>query len=174
MTPITKKQIQLIKIAQKQLGIDDDTYREMLQNAYGVSSCTRLTIAQAKDLVTILKEKGFVIKSKNPPRPPFKKGGRKSSPLPGNVVKIASAAQHDKIAALSRLIDWRVKEGLTRWLAARFSIERVKTAQEAFRVIEGLKKMFENQMKSAYGERWIEQLPDDDDVRRYVVEHHPK
>jgi phage gp16-like protein len=39
---ITANQIKLVKMAVRQLGMDDDTYREMLQSVAGVDSCTML------------------------------------------------------------------------------------------------------------------------------------
>lgn len=48
----TKKQlIQKVKIAQKQIGIPDDDYRELLENSYGVESCTKLTMQQLNGLI---------------------------------------------------------------------------------------------------------------------------
>jgi len=170
MTPIEPRQIKLIKIGQKDLGIDDDTYRAMLADRFGVDSCTRLSKLQADVFINELKRKGCRI---------IRKGGRpsqhrRSKPTPrqqGNMVRIASPAQHEKIAAVSRLIDWRVKDGMTRWLFKRFSIDRVKTAQEAFKAIEGLKKMFENQMSKAYGPDWMDRVWDDPSIARYIDEH---
>jgi len=67
---------------------------------------------------------------------------------------MVSPAQKKKIGALANMIEWRVKDGLTRWVAKRFSTDRIKTAQQAWQVIEGLKKMFERQMEKQYGSGW--------------------
>jgi hypothetical protein len=88
-----------------------------------------------------------------------------------NVVRMASPGQRDKIDALAGLIEWRVKDGLTKWISKRFSIQRVKTAQEAFRVIEGLKGMFERAMREKYGDGWMETVFEDPEIRRYIQEH---
>ncbi len=166
MIPIEARQIRLIKIGQKQLGIDDGTYRAMLKDRFGVASCTKLSKLQAGAFINELREKGF--------RFVWKANKRPGKPMPrrsGNMVRLASQAQHEKIAAVARLIDWRIKDGLTRWLFKRFSIRRVKTAQDAFLVIEGLKKMFENQMKREHGPDWMERVWDDPEVDRYIREH---
>lgn len=162
----TKKQRQLIKIAQKNLGLDDQIYREMLQAHFGVDSCTRLSRPQADRLIAMFKQRGFRVKKKISENPPRRRPRRA-----GNVVRLASAREQGKIAALRELIHWRIRDGFTAWLGARFSIERVRTAQDAWRVIEGLKNLFENQMQAEYGAHWLEHLPDDDGVRRYVAEH---
>ena len=167
MISIAKKQIQIIKIAQQQLGIDDTTYREMLFNNFRVKSCTKLSHDQANALIGMMKKKGFRIKSS-------KSKGKRFPRESGNVVRLASQAEFEKINALSKLINWRVKDGLTRWLAKRFSIKRVRTAQEAYQAIEGLKKMFENQMKKKYGPDWWELLFGDPGIQRYIDEHGPK
>lgn len=57
--PITKGQRGLIKLAQAQLDIADDDYRQMLKERYGVTSCTKLTFRQAGDFIEELKVKGF-------------------------------------------------------------------------------------------------------------------
>lgn len=181
MKPIARKQIQIIKIAQKELGIDDDTYREMLHSQFKVKSCTRLNYFQADGMIALLKEKGFKIK------PAKKSAGRKacgrlkdrdtgkrnaSRPRrKGNMVRLASQAELQKIEVLSWLVHWRVKDGFTRWMSKRFSIERVRTAQEAYRIIEGLKKMFENQMRTEHGDNWPDLMFDDPAIMRYINEH---
>lgn len=167
MQPIDPRQIKLIKIGQKQLGIDDGAYRGMLAHRFGVDSCTRLTRMQAGLFIDELKRKGFRIVHK-------RKRPLAGKPMPrqkGNMVRLASGAQHEKIAAVARLVDWRIKDGLTRWLFKRYSIKRVKTAQEAFRVIEGLKKMFEHQMEKAHGKNWMLRTWENPDVVRYIREH---
>ena len=44
------------------------------------------------------------------------------------------------------MIRWEYQNGFEKWMKARIHIEKVRTAGDAFRVIEGLKKLFENQM----------------------------
>lgn len=168
MIPSTKKQRQLIGIGCNQLGIDKETKAAMLAARFnGKTSTTQITKSEADDLLRELTFKGFKIKRKG--RRPA--GSRRRVYTPKNTIRLASRNQHEKIAALANLIEWRVKDGLTRWLEKRFTIQRVKTAQEAYKVIEGLKKMFENQMKAANGEDWPELLYDDPDINRYIEEH---
>jgi len=181
MKPIARKQIQIIKIAQKQLGIDDDIYREMLHSNFRVKSCTKLNYFQARRMIALLKEKGFTVKPAKKPADRKACGGlkdrdsgkcRASRPRrKANMVRLASQAELQKIQVLSWLISWRVKDGFTRWMSKRFSIERVKTAQEAYRIIEGLKKMFENQMRAQYGDDWPDLMFDDPVIQRYIKEH---
>jgi len=173
MIPIEKRQITLIKIGQKSLGIDDATYRAMLAERFSVDSCTRLSRIQAAAFLSELRGKGFkpVYKGRPSRKPSPRPSGKSSPRQAGNMVRLASQAQHEKIAAVARLIDWRVRDGLTRWLFKRYSISRVKTAQEAFLAIEGLKKMFENQMKKHHGENWMLRTWENEDVARYIREH---
>ena len=181
MKPIARKQIQIIKIAQKELGIDDDTYREMLHSQFKVKSCTKLNYFQADGMIALLKKKGFKIKPakklvgrKACGRLDSRNAGKCKASRPrqtGNMVRLASQAELGKIEVLSWLISWRVKDGFTRWMSKRFSIERVRTAQEAYRIIEGLKKMFENQMKAQHGDGWPDLMFDDPAIMRYINEH---
>ena len=46
--------IKAIHVYKNKLGIDDDTYRDMLQTGYGVNSSKDLTVEEATDLVTKL------------------------------------------------------------------------------------------------------------------------
>ena len=96
---------------------------------------------------------------------------KKKKPVPrqaGNMTQMVSPAQMKKIGALANMIEWRVKDGLTRWVSKRFSTDRIRTAQQAWQVIEGLKKMFEHQMKKQYGPGWRDLDYDDGRIRRYI------
>jgi uncharacterized protein DUF1018 len=189
---ITKEQIKLIKTVQRKHQGDDDYY-EMLEKRFRVSSCTQLTMRQASALIKLYIGWGWAEKRKrgrrspqlNPLRSSSSKnltgqGGRRrktknQGPMrSGNMVRMASPAQRKKIDALANLIDWRVKDGLTKWIAKRFSIQRIKTAQEAYQVIEGLKKMFERVMKEEYGDAWMERVFEDPQIQRYIEEHAAK
>lgn len=52
------KMIQMVKIGQKQLGMDDYSYRAMLQRLTGKSSATKCTIHELSKVLFELKEKG--------------------------------------------------------------------------------------------------------------------
>lgn len=54
-----KREIQLIKIAQKQLGMDDETYRAMLWSVARVKSCTELDFAGRKKVLDHMQACGF-------------------------------------------------------------------------------------------------------------------
>jgi len=176
---ITKDQIRLIKTVQRKHQ-DDDDYYEMLDKRFRVSSCTQLTRRQAGDLIELYIRWGWAEKKKRvrrsgsgpATRPAGKRGRKNRGPMrKGNMVRMASPAQRKKINALANLIDWRVKDGLTKWIAKRFSIARIKTAREAYQVIEGLKKMFERAMREKYGDEWAVRIFDDPEIQRYIEEH---
>ena len=54
-----KREIQLIKIAQKQLGMDDETYRAMLWTVARVKSSTELDFAGRKKVLDHMESCGF-------------------------------------------------------------------------------------------------------------------
>ena len=164
MIPSTKKQRQLIGIGCGRLGIDKETKADMLATRFGKESTTEISEAEAAEFLKELKVRGFKVV-------PRATGGKGMPRQKGNMVRMASRAQHEKIAAVARLINWRIKDGLTRWLFKRYSIKRVRTAQEAFLAIEGLKKMFEHQMEKTHGKDWMLRVWDDTDVARYIEEH---
>ena len=190
--PITKAQIRMIKSLQRN-NLDDVEYREILEKHFRVTSCTQLSQRQAGVLIDLFAKWGFFVQTPRrrvkrvervktvenvgvPPRRdacPQKKAGapRRPGKTPKNVVRLASREQHEKIAALAGLITWRVEDGLSLWMQKRMKVERVRTAREAFLVIEGLKKMFENEMKAQYGQNWWARAYEDEGVMRYIEEH---
>ena len=76
------REIKLIHVARRDLGMDEETYRAMLSNVAGVASSTALTAAGRKKVLAHLKGAGFVIKSPGAPAAP------------------AADAQYEKIRAL--------------------------------------------------------------------------
>ena len=48
-----------ISIAQKQLGLDEDTFRDILEGRYGVRSRTKMSDAQLADLLKYFEAQGF-------------------------------------------------------------------------------------------------------------------
>lgn len=131
---ITKAQIRAIKSRQRGMGLDDETYRGMLRGRYGVESCTRLSIAEAHDLINHLY---------GGPKPTKRRRIRKPAETPaaggGNVVPLASAPQRKLIEALVNEIAWDTGDGYRRWLKRLLGLDRVRSARDASRVIEGLK-----------------------------------
>ncbi|EHF4787286.1 regulatory protein GemA [Salmonella enterica] len=56
------KLIQLIHIAKNKLGIDTDTYRQMLLSITGVTSTSTMNPGQLKKVLNVMKDKGFRVK----------------------------------------------------------------------------------------------------------------
>lgn len=167
---ITPAQLKLIHVARRTLGLDEDTYREMLIHVAGVGSATDLDQTGFEKVLKHLRACGFK-----------KIGGRKrlSRPRPGatrpegKVVSLATAKQIDKINTLAGLIQWRSANGLELWLQKRMGIQRVRTDYDAYLVTEGLKKMFEHQMEAKHGKGWWALEYDDQRIAAYIDEHCP-
>jgi len=177
---ITKGQIQVIKIFQSKFGMNDEDYRDMLEKRFRVRSCTALSNLQAGSLIDEFKRKagqntGAVPYRANRGNRAERRGTYKKVDVPYSadekkVVRLVSRASIDKINKLADLIEWRIENGLQAWTKKRFDIDKVRTAGEAYRVIEGLKKMFENQMKKQFGADWHHGFYGPD-VMRYIEEH---
>lgn len=177
---INRKQITVIKLACTTLRIDDATYRQMLHERFGETTCTRLSYDQAGEFIRELESKGFVLTPKKTPasHPAPRKPARKPRPsIPrdrGNVIALASQEEQDKITALAELIQWRVENGLALFLEKRMGISKVRTSAEACRAIEGLKKMFENGMKKQHGVAWWRMAFTDQRIMEYIKQHCPQ
>lgn len=167
-TLITKKQVRVIKMAQRYLNVDDAAYREYLGRYFGVDSCTRLSKVQANRVIKDFEKRGYKIKPAKP-APQRRPHGRGR----GNLVALASAREQAKIQALAHVVEWRVAGGLERWMLKRFGFKRAKTAGQARDVIEGLKNMAINQLKKKYGPDWRASLSHSDikAERRFYEEH---
>jgi len=160
--PINGKQISVIKMAVKALGISDDDYRDGLELRFKVRSCTRLTFNQATVYIKELEDKGFsIVPGKGKVKPvktaPAKSATRNSiSRTDGKIVGLATRGELEKVDSLALLIQWRVADGLALFLEKRMGVKggRIRTSKEAYLAIEGLKKMFENGMKKAHGADW--------------------
>jgi hypothetical protein len=77
----------------------------------------------------------------------------------------------EKIAGL---IDWRAEKGFDLWLFKRFGLLKVTNDKQAGKVIEGLKNMFENQMKRKHGEGWQLLSFENAEIMKYIQYHMPK
>ncbi|MGE4298922.1 MAG: gp16 family protein [Desulfovibrionaceae bacterium] len=72
LTPERRKLLAMAHAAPKEMGMDDDARRAMLDEAFGVESCADLTTPQLRQLRDMLKARGW--------RPKHK--GRQGSPHP--------------------------------------------------------------------------------------------
>jgi len=129
-----KRLIAQIHIAKKQLGIDEESYRALLQR-HGGASCTELDVYQLSKVVAELKQKGFK------PKRPTKKRGPKSSEF---------KSQGDKIRALWLAMakqgiirskeETALRAYVKRMSGGRFEAPQFCDAATASRIIEALKQ----------------------------------
>lgn len=123
-------QIATIKIAAKELGMDDDTYRDMLFTVARVRSAADLDWAGRKQVIDHLKSRGFKVRHK-----------KDSRPSTGN-------AQTDKIRALwlelhrSGAVRNPSEEALAVFVKRRTGIDAVQWLRpdQASKLIEEMKK----------------------------------
>jgi len=171
MSGITSSQIKLLHIAPKQLGMEDEDFKGLLKDLTGKSSRKDLTSGQAGRVIDrLIEHYGFVIRGAKKTSPPRRRGIPRATP---KVTCLATTQELDKIEALIPLIEWRVENGYQSWLEKRMHITRVKTAEEAYKTIEGLKKMFEGQQKRKHGKDWWLMAFTDTGVLNYIREHCP-
>jgi len=60
---LARREIQLIHVARQQTGMDDDTYRAMLHDRFGVASSKEMGWQQRKQLLDYFKTLGFKVRS---------------------------------------------------------------------------------------------------------------
>lgn len=122
---ISRKQNRLIHVAKRELGLNDDEYRDMLYAVTGKRSARGLTAAETKEVVATLERLGF-----KPPAP--RSAGR------------ATAAQAAFIKDLWREGAKHPSENwLAVWLLNTYRVDRPEdlTFDDASRAIEALKAM---------------------------------
>lgn len=54
-----QKMLAKIHLAKKELGLDDDVYRDLLESVTGLRSCSKMNKTQLENVITELKIKGF-------------------------------------------------------------------------------------------------------------------
>lgn len=131
MKPISKNQIKLIHTAKSQLGLDDNLYRDILLNLFGVSSSTELSVRQGIELIEYFRKHGFVLQ---------KDRERK------NIIRLVTPAQRRLINVLSSRFPWKYKNGFELWLRRQQEKGYIRSAAlnefaDAAWVIEKLKQM---------------------------------
>lgn len=164
-TAVTARQIRAIKMAQRDLGIDDDAYRERLAGMFGGrTSCKQLSAVEASMLIRSFERDGWRLAARKKSNP----GGRR---IPKGVTPLPTSGQLKKLGAMADLVTWRAKDGYRLWVKKRFGFERPRTSGDARKVIDALRAMFERQMKSAHGPHWKRMRHDDPRVQAYIIYH---
>ena len=144
MAKIEPRQITLIKIAQKDLGIEDADYRALLTERYWVDSCTRLSQADADDLIKHFMSLGFVKKK------PKKKRARKPLRAPGIAEVLPS--NHAMVGKINHLIEdikWNRPGGQSGYINKIIQKPWPRTVKEGQKVIEALKGLKATQQRRA-------------------------
>jgi len=165
----TPAQIKLIKTAQRELDLDDCAYRSMMHALIRKTSSKALTTKEASVLISEMKKKGLKIKRK-----PADNVQPATCNLPENTIRLASKSQWHKIYRMQRMIAWSHENpgtGMQLFFQKRLGMKRIKTMSEAFKAIEGLKGIFESQMRAAFGDDWATLPHTDPDIIKYIEEH---
>lgn len=58
-----RRLIAMVHVARKELGLDDDAYRDVLGRVTGVRSCSDCTRGQLEDVITEMKRLGFRVRA---------------------------------------------------------------------------------------------------------------
>lgn len=135
---ITTFQIKRIHILKNQIGLDDDTYREML-HSFGVCSSKDLTYTEAEVLIDVLGNKAEI---------KMKKYAKKYDEFEGRADIMATPPQMRKIEAIwSEVCDYNDietrKKTLRAFLKKRFHVFDIRflTNKRARQIIPVLEKM---------------------------------
>ena len=100
---IQKREVRLIKIAQRELGSDDETYRDMLWNLAKVRSASDLDWQGRKKVLDHMKKSGFKVKSSAANRNAAAPTYRKIRAL-WTEMHVAGVIQHDTDAAVQAYV----------------------------------------------------------------------
>lgn len=125
---LSKKQLGLIHVAKKQLGLKDDDYRALLSGVAGVSSSKELDAAGFDQVMESFKRLGF-------------KSSRDDF---GDRYGKATAAQISYIRGLwADFANNQDDKALNKWLSAKYGVSALRflDVATASKAIEGLKKM---------------------------------
>lgn len=146
-TPAMKKLRQEIGYTRKQIGIDEDLYREMLSERFNVFSCTQLTEIQLREFIKILKENGLK-SGKFKPVKKYSFQKRKYEEL-GKREGMASPAQLRMIEAIwfevsNQTSDEARADALNNFLDKHFGVSNIKWIEST--MVGKIKKTLEKML----------------------------
>lgn len=132
-----------VQIAKRDLGLDDDTYRDVLERVTGKRSSTSCTDAQLREVLAEFKAKGWT--------PKVVQGGKAAAPARARRAAPADHPSAKKARALWISL-WNLGEvrdssepALEAFAARQLGVERLQWADQAlsYKLIEALKAMAE-------------------------------
>ncbi len=153
MKMIEPIQVQLIHIAKTQLGLSREEYEAAImgQTKGKKISSKDLTYFEADGLINYFKTLGFRIQSNYIRTSGAARRSRRAHANAArrarNVVLMPSRDQMEMIEVLIKKIPWRLEDGYRRWLEKNMKITRIRTAEQASDVIEGLKGLMKTQLR---------------------------
>lgn len=138
-TQLRDREIKLIHVARRDLGLDDATYRAVLREVAGVKSSTELDSRGRHKLLEHFKQKGFTVKSKAKATKPN---------ASASAVNNAADPQYHKIRSLWSALHEAGAVRVNTEAALRIFIKRITgcddyrfcNGQQVVTVIEALKK----------------------------------
>lgn len=134
MITITTKQIKLVWVLARQIGMDSDCLHEMVFNVTGKDSLKALSNKESKQVIDSLVYAGAKVKKTRKPR----------RDLPPNVIELISPEQFRFIKYLERELGWHENpERLKGFLRRTIKSDVAKTKQDGIKAIQGLKTMVE-------------------------------
>ena len=137
---ITDKQIKLVWVLAKQLGIDDEGLHALVDKKTGKDSIKNLSCSEANAIITGLVVCGAQITKKRTPK----------RYLPGNAVEMVTQDQMQYIRYLEEKLGWHeTPQRLKGFIKRIVKKERVGTKQDGIKVIIGLKSMVERNAATA-------------------------
>ncbi|ECP1315059.1 regulatory protein GemA [Salmonella enterica] len=137
--------IKTIHIGKKELGLDTDTYRQMLLSATGVNSAGAMNMTQLTKTLAVMKAKGFVVKPSRKAR---------------TTRQLADYPQAKKLRALwlemyaQGFVRDSSEEALRRWVKRETGVDGLQWLEtdKASTAIEKLKKWQERELQKLRGE----------------------
>lgn len=138
------KLIQFIHIAKSQMGMDTDTYRQMLLSITGKTSTSDMNPGQLNKVLTAMKAKGFVVKPSSKAR---------------TTRQLADYPQAKKLRALwlemyaQGIVRDSSEEALRRWVKRETGVDGLQwlESDKASSAIEKLKKWQERELEKLRG-----------------------
>jgi len=133
---LSRGQKRLVHLAKDRLGLNDEEYREILCLYGGARSSNELDPEGFFAVMDHMKELGFLpMRSRSKRR---ERAGQEQA----EVIELATYKQKALISHLEDELGWSSEpERLENFMAKRLNISRVRTKEDAMKVIEALKAM---------------------------------